>query len=179
MPYIPSGSELLNPVQILERAGIRAGMQVADLGCGTIGHMVIPAARMVGERGKVFGVDILKNALSGVEGRARLEGITNIETVWGDFSVPGGVRIKGGSLDLVMFVNNEPSEAMLKEGARLIKPGGTLLIVDWKPTASPIGPPTKDRVAAEVMKARATATGFKCIDEFEAGKYHYGLTFNK
>lgn len=163
---------------IWERAGIRAGMRVADLGCGTIGHFVLPAARMVGEKGISYGVDILKGALSGVESRARLEGVGNVETVWGDMTVPGGVRIKG-ALDIVMFANNEPGDVMLKEAARILKPGGRLIIVDWKPSASPFGPPTKDRVAAESMKQRAMAGGYKLIDEFEAGKYHYGLVFMK
>lgn len=179
MPYIPSGSELLNPKQILEHAGIREGMRVADLGCGTIGHFVFPAAHLVGPSGIVYAVDILKSALSGVEGRRKIESVTNVETVWADIEVPNGVKIASASLDLVMLVNNLPKEAMVREAVRLIKPGGKLLVVDWKPAGAPFGPPSKDRVTPGDIAALGQRLGLKPLDSFDAGQYHFGVLFQK
>jgi ubiquinone/menaquinone biosynthesis C-methylase UbiE len=179
MPYIPSGTELLNPFNVLERVGLREGMNAADLGSGSIGHFVFPAARMVGKNGMVYAVDILKSALSGIESRAKIEGVTNVRTVWSDIEIVGATNIPPGSLDLVMLVNNLPKQTMVSEAARLTKPGGRVLVVDWKPTAAPFGPPSKDRVDKEAIKVMANTDKLQLKEEFEAGQYHYGLIFLK
>lgn len=179
MPYIPSGTELLNPFSVLEHTGLREGMDAADLGCGAIGHFVFPAARMVGKSGTVYAVDILKSVLSAVESRAKIEGTTNVRTVWSDVEIVGATNIPPGSLDVTMVVNNLPKQGMISEAARLTKPGGVVLVVDWKPTAAPFGPPSKDRVDKEAVKAMAAADKLRLKEEFEAGQYHYGLTFVK
>lgn len=179
MPYIPSGTELLNPFQILERAGVREGMNGVDLGCGAIGHFIFPLARMVGKNGTVYAVDILKSALSGIESRAKIEGVTNVRTVWSDIEIVGATNIPPGSLEIVILANNLPKQSMVAEAVRLLKPGGLLLIVDWKPSASPFGPPSKDRVDKEAAKALALAEKLQLKDEWEAGQYHYALLFLK
>ncbi|TAL19414.1 methyltransferase domain-containing protein [Patescibacteria group bacterium] len=179
MPYLPSGTELLNPFQILERAGVKEGMRVADLGSGAIGHFVFPAGRMVGKNGAVYAVDILKSALAGVESRAKIEGAANVQTVWADIEVVGATNIPAGTLDIVLLINNLPKQSMVAEAVRLLKPGGKLLVVDWSPTASPFGPPSKDRVDKETAKRLAAEQKLRLKDEFQAGRYHYGLVFEK
>ncbi len=179
MPTIPSTSELLNPKQILERAGIRQGMNVADMGCGAQGHFVFPAAQLVGKSGKVWAVDILKSALSAIESRARFENATNVEPLWSDIEIYKGTKIADASLDMVMLMNNLPKEAMIKEAVRLVKPGGKLVVVDWKITGTPFGPPSAKRREPTQIKIDVEKMGLKLIDEFEAGQYHYGLVFVK
>lgn len=179
MIYIPSGTELLNPPEILKRAGIAEGMKVVDMGCGSAGHFVFAAAHMVGEKGRVYGVDILKSALGGVESRGKIEGVTNVDTIWSDIEVYNGTKIASGSIDLVLIINNEPNEAMLKESARLVKEGGKFVLVDWEKTVAPFGPPTKDRLDKETVKKQAAALGFGNVEEFKAGPYHFGLIFTR
>ena len=156
--HIPSGSELLNPVSLLERAGIREGWRVADLGCGT-GYFIIPAARIIGQNGLAYGVDILKSALAATESRARLENVRNIKLVWSDLDVPGATKIKEASLDLAMLINNRVHETMIQEAIRLLKSGGNLLVIDWKTTATPFGPQAAERVSAEEAKVKAKKYG--------------------
>ena len=57
------GSVLLDVNLILKKAGIGDKMVVANLGCGASGHFVFPVADLVGKKGKVFAVDILKTVL--------------------------------------------------------------------------------------------------------------------
>lgn len=179
MPYIPSGGEVLDPPAILATLGLAEGMFVADLGCGTSGHFVFPAARMVGVKGKVYAIDILKSALAGIDSRRKIEGATNVEEVWADIEVSGGTRIPDNSVDRALLVNVRGKLGMLKEAWRILKNGGKLLVVDWKPTAAPFGPPTKDRRPSEATKADAAQLGYKLEKEFDAGQYHYGLIFMK
>ncbi|MDP3771035.1 MAG: methyltransferase domain-containing protein [bacterium] len=180
---LTSATELLNPVTLLERVGLRAGMHVADLGCGVTGHYIIPAARIVGNEGKAYAVDIQKSALAATESRAKLDGVTNITTVWSDIERLGAARIPLASLDLVMIMNTlhltrDRNQAMA-EAARLAKSGGSVLVVEWKTDATAIGPAANRRIGKDDVRTAAKAAGLTERTEIEAGPYHYGLIFSK
>lgn len=183
MTYIPTGRELIDPFKFLEEAGIRSGMYVADFGCGTLGHYVFPAAQLVGPEGKVYAIDILKSVLEGIESHMKLESANNVETLWGDIEKPNGVRLKNGSLDLVILANNlflsQQQPALFKECYRTLKRGGRLAVAEWKPTGVTIGPPREALVAKEDAEKVAEKAGFTLIKSFEPGKYHYGLLLAK
>lgn len=181
---ITGGQQLLDPIKILQKAGIAEGMAIADLGCGTVGHFVMPAARMVGNKGKVYAVDILQSALSGVRSRAKLEGVTNIETVWSDLEVYGGTDIPENSLDLALLVNIlfqvGGYREVLREAVRLVKIGGIIEVIDWKMTDIPsFGPNPKNRVKKEEVLNSAEELNLSLKEEFEAGRYHFGMIFIK
>lgn len=180
MMYIPTGSELLDAEKILTRLDLKAGMKIANLGCGNSGHFVFPSARIVGEGGVVYAVDILKSALSSIESKSKLQNFKNVVPVWSDIEIFGGAKeIADGSCDAAYLVNLHVKPAMLKEALRTLKKGGKLLLVDWKAVATPFGPPTKDRVSAEEAKKRAAAEKLELLEEFEAGPYHWGLIYRK
>lgn len=178
-----SGCELLNPFRVLERAGIREGMHVGDLGCGAIGHFVFPAAQLVGPDGLVYAVDILRDALEIIERRARDEQYANIKCVWSDFDVFRAAHIPDADLDLTLLVNNlyhsQHRTNLVKEMARLTKPGGTVLVVDWLPTATGVGPTLNRRIGPKQAKEIFEVPEFLLTDEFGAGKAHYALVLQR
>src|SRR5687767_68910 len=53
---------------VLHRAGIREGMTVLDVGCG-VGDVTLAAARMVGPKGGVIGIDRAEEALQTARAR--------------------------------------------------------------------------------------------------------------
>lgn len=177
------GNKLIDARVLLEQAGVREGYLVAELGCGASGHFVFPAAHMVGHKGRVYAVDILKSVLSAIESRAKLEGADNVEGVWADLEKSGGMKIADGSVDLTMLVNDlsqiSGKETVVREAARITKPGGTLVVGDWKATAAPLGPPPERRITPDAVKQLVGQAGFELTKEFEAGPYHFGLVFRK
>ena len=178
--YIPTGSELLNSDKVLEKVGLKAGMTVVDLGCGTSGHFVFPSAKMVGENGKVYAVDILKSALSSIESRAKMQNFHNVEAIWSDIEVEGATEVPKGSCDAVYLINVHAKQGMIKEALRLLKKGGKLLLVDWKATATALfGPASADRVSAEEVKKRVKEFNLNLEEEFDAGPHHWGLIYRK
>src|SRR6266699_6514702 len=64
--------QLFNPFtrRLLKDAGLRAGMQVLDVGCGP-GDVSLLAAELVGEQGSVIGVDTNASVLQIAQARAQ------------------------------------------------------------------------------------------------------------
>ncbi len=168
---------------LLEEAGLEEKMKIADLGCGSRGYFAIQAAKLIGEDGLVYAVDIIKSALQNVKNTARLFGITNLRTVWADIEVLGSTKIPAESIDLAMLNNmlfqNEKIDQIMKEVFRILKKQGKLLITEWKKTEVPLGPPVERRLSAEEVKKYAEEIGLHFQKELEAGPYHYVLIFIK
>ncbi len=178
---IRSGTELINPFKLLERVGVREGNRVADLGCGALGHFVFPAAQLVGGTGAVFAVDIQKSVLKQIEKGAKDQQFWNITPVWSDIEVFRATHIDEGTLDLTLLVNNlflaQNREQLIREMARLTRPGGRIVVVEWKPTKSPIGPSPENRMSKEEAKREMKSSLLDFHDEFDAGEFHYGLIY--
>lgn len=180
---VVGGNALIDVNLILQKVGIGDKMKIADLGCGSSGHFVFPPASLVGKKGKVYAVDILKTVLETMNKRIRQDNIANIETVWSDLEVFGATKIESGSLDVAMLNNtlylSHKRAEMIREAARMIKKGGKLLIVEWKNIAAPVGPPAEAKVNKNMLEISAKKFGLQLEEDFEAGKYHYGLIFVK
>lgn len=178
-----SGTELINPFKLLERVGLRRGWHVADMGCGATGHFVLPAAQLVGPDGLVYAVDIRRDFLEHIERLARHEQFFNIKTVWADMDVFGATRIEPGTLDLCLLVNNlflsQNRPALIREMSRLTKPGGRILVVEWKAVATAVGPPTERRLTPEQSQAICQTPYMELLDEIDVGHSHYGLLYER
>lgn len=181
---IAGGNELLNPEQLLkEILKIAYDAKVADFGCGSMAFFTLQAAKLVGDKGIVYAVDVLKDVLSSAESRSRQEGLYNIKTIWSNIEKVGVTKIPEQSLDYILLVNTlfqtKKHKEVLAEAKRLLKPGGKLMVVDWLTAGGPIGPTREMRIDAEQVKRLAMEVGYKTEKEFVAGKNHYGVIFVK
>ncbi|MDD4290590.1 MAG: class I SAM-dependent methyltransferase, partial [Patescibacteria group bacterium] len=86
-------------------------------------------------------------------------------------------------LDLAMLVNvlfeSVDVSKMLKEAVRLLKPDGKILIIDWKNIGVPFGPKIDRRVNQPQIKEYLEVFGLRLQEEFDAGKYHFGMIYKK
>lgn len=171
----------LNPQKILNEIGIQPGMVVADFGSGA-GYFAILAAKMVGEKGKVYALDVQKSALESIRSKAKMEGIFNIETVWCNLEIPGGSKLSDDFADLVLLVNilfqSQKQIDIIKEAKRVLKSKGRLVVADWLPDV-PMGPKGGNIPSKENVRKLAGGEGLVFEREFDAGIYHYGLVFTK
>jgi len=183
MPASTGGNTLIDVNLLFSKAQIGDRMKVADLGCGSSGHFVFPGARIVGKRGIMYAVDILRTALEAINKRARVENFANIKIIWSDLEVFGATKIETGSLDVGLLINtlyqSHKRAEILRESIRLLKKNGKLVIVEWKNIAAPFGPPAEERVKKDLLENAVKKLGLKPEDEFEAGPYHYGLIYTK
>ena len=183
MNKIIGGNILIDINLILEKTGTRDKSILADLGCGASGHFIFPAASIVGKRGKIYAVDILKTVLETINKRIKQENLDNVETIWSDIEVFGATKIESGSIDTALLMNtlyqsNKRAE-IIRESTRMVKKGGKLVIIEWKNITSPLGPPAEKRVKKDLLQIAGKKLGLHFEEEFEAGHYHYGLVFSK
>ena len=72
--------EAVKPLELLQRAGVQAGEIILDWGCGA-GFFAVPAARLVGEAGKVVAVDVQPEMVTATKEAAAKAGLANVEVM--------------------------------------------------------------------------------------------------
>jgi ubiquinone/menaquinone biosynthesis C-methylase UbiE len=136
--------------QLIERSGIKKGMHVLDLGCGS-GAFTPFVARTVGEKGKVYALDIQVDMLKQLErklSKPENRDIKNIKLIEGNaYELP----FEDNSLDLVNMVTVlqeiPDRNRALQQVKRVLKPGGFLAVTElfpdpdypWKSTTIKLG----------------------------------------
>jgi ubiquinone/menaquinone biosynthesis C-methylase UbiE len=96
----PPREEWQPPDKIMDAIGIKPGMVIGEPGAGN-GYMTFYLAERVGGKGKVYANDISRSALDEIVGRAKREGIENIEIVMGEIEDP---VFPVDDLDMVIMV---------------------------------------------------------------------------
>ncbi len=172
----------VEPQNVLLQLGLSEGARVGDFGCGS-GHYALAASAIVGSEGRVFAVDIQEDMLTRLKDDSARRGARNIDFIWGDVEKPGGTKLKDSSLDSAILSNTcfqfDEKESAVTEVKRVVKSGGTVLLVEWSGEHGGMGP-TKDRVilpqTAETLFSEA---GFLKVKSFSAGPHHYAVVFRK
>jgi len=168
----------MNPDKIVEKLNIKSGMIVADFGCGA-GYFTIPIAKIIKNSGKVYAIDVLKESLENVLGKAKLYDLLNIETVRSNIEIAGGSKIKSASVDLVILANIlfqcNDHDSVLSEAKRILKNDGSIVVVDWIPKKVPLGPKYEHCLSEENVKKLSIKNGLKVVKKIDAGSQHYGM----
>ena len=176
---------IINIPEILKKCGLKPGQTVVDLGTGREGRFALAAGKVIGDYGKVWAVDISKEILPAIDTKATMLGINNVKTLWADLELENSTQnhIPDGTVDLVILATvlyqSKKQPEILKEAVRMLKDGGKLVIVEWIPENTPIGPPLKLRVHPDVVKQVVNKMKLMLLEEFPAGQYHYGMIFQK
>jgi len=165
-----------DPVVILADIGLGEGIVVIDVGCGQ-GFFALPAARRVGNSGRVFGIDIDPEAVAMMMERAGSEGLQNIEGVVGT----GEETVIGeGCADVVFFGIDlhdfSDPKKVLANARRMMKTSGRLVDLDWKKEETPFGPPLHIRFSEEEAAELIEGAGFSVIEVRNIPPWFYRIT---
>jgi len=126
--------KFFEPKRILESAGIRSGMKVLEIGCGT-GFFTIPAGQMLGSNGSLIAMDMLPISVETVAKKVQAANLSQIvRVVKGDAL---DTKLEKGNLDEVIIFGVIPApmlpmEKLMDEMHRILRPGGIMAV--WPPS---------------------------------------------
>jgi len=121
--------------EVFRRAGLRAGMTVLDIGSG-VGDVSLLAARLVGPKGAVLGIDRAASSVQTANGRATALGINHVRFEQADldrFEADQTFDALVGRLVLLYLA--DPAD-ILKRLSRHLRPGGIVAFQEFDMTAT-------------------------------------------
>lgn len=152
---------------------MKPGFTLIDVGCGN-GFFALPAARLVGEKGKVFGFDANAEAIGMLKKTAMKEGLRNLNLRVG---MAEETVLCDACADIVFFgiVLHDFKDAsrVLSNAKRMLKSTGRLVDLDWKKEPMNFGPPLRIRFSEEKAVSLIEAADFKINSVRAAGPHHY------
>src|SRR5579872_185961 len=171
----------LDPAQVLAHAGIPRGAKIADLGCGN-GYYPVALAKLAGEDGEVYAVDVQDDVLEATVSMARHSGVNNVYTIRHNLELPG-LKIAENSCDVAVLASTlhqtKNKKNVLRQAYKVLKTGGRLIIIEWKKTNLLFGPEMGRRVSEQEIQELLTQNGFRFLSEMPADHYHYALIYIK
>ena len=166
---------------IVDAVAPRPGQALADVGAGTGLFTRLFAAR-VGPQGRVYAVDIARSFVEGNLERARAERLDNVV---GIVSTQTDTRLEPASVDLVFICDAyhhfEDPPAMLASIRRALRPGGTLVMIDFEriPGVTPGWLLRHVRAGKEEFRREIEAGGFRFAGEVKLMRENYFLRFTR
>ena len=173
----PARDAYQKPDAVVEALRLQSGQAVADVGAGT-GYFSIRLAHAVGERGRVYAVDVSPDMVRHLNRRVRDAGIANVVSVLAPEDDP---LLREGSVDLVFICNVwhhiEDQEGYLQHLQRALRPGGRLVMIDFEKRELPVGPPVAMKIAREDLIAQLEKSGWAVAREHDILPYQFFLEF--
>ncbi|MDX1478958.1 MAG: class I SAM-dependent methyltransferase [Saprospiraceae bacterium] len=165
------------PDLVLNLLGDLTDKTVADIGAGT-GYF---AFRIAAIGGNVIAIDIDDRAISWMnrEKERYPEDVRKrFETRLATATDPG---LKADEVDMVLMVNTymyiSDRERYLRDLIPAIKPGGKVIIVDFKKKETQIGPAVAQRIAATEVQRELTTAGYAIVNSDDnALEFQYIIT---
>ena len=172
----PERRKFQDPEAILARLGLKDGDIFVDIGCGG-GYFALPAARILGRSGKLYGFDKNAEGIEALKGLANAEGLNNLELSVGDAEqmLPCESRADFAFFGLVVCHLAEPVKIM-ENARKMLKPDGRLAVFDWKKKPTKQGPPLEQRHSEGEVVDFIKAAGFGPVMVEDCGNYHYLIT---
>jgi ubiquinone/menaquinone biosynthesis C-methylase UbiE len=162
-----------DPEVILSDIGLKPGMTFLDVGCGD-GFFALPAARIVGPAGQVFGLDSNSRGIETLRKKAEKEGLRNLTL---RTARAEDVILCQACADMVFFGivmhDFQDPQKVLKNAHQMLKMDGKLVNLDWKKIEMEFGPPVGKRFAEATASQMIESTGFSVETVKNSGEYHY------
>lgn len=109
--------------------GLRLGMRVLDIGCGS-GDVVRLAAEIVGETGSVLGLDLDEQAIASATARSAQWPGLNVSFRVGEASAAANVGQFDALIGRFVLMHQPNPAAVLAQAVRAVRPGGLVIFVE-------------------------------------------------
>ncbi|MGD9045826.1 MAG: methyltransferase domain-containing protein [Desulfobacterales bacterium] len=174
---------LIDTAKFFRELDLKEGVTFLDVACGR-GSYSLAASDIVGKEGRVYAVDLWEEGILNLRKEAASKGNRNLEAFVSDVSQ--NIPIENACVDVCLMatvlhdlVGDQVEQGALKEIVRIMKPEGTLVIVEYKKEDGPQGPPKPVRLSSQEVDTLVSPYGFRQKHLTEIGDNHYMQIFNK
>lgn len=156
---------------VLEKLALPRDAVIGDLGCGP-GLFTLAFAHAC-PAGVVYASDIEPAQLDRVRAKAEADGLPNVVPV---LAGPHDPHFPRDRFDLVFIADTyhhlEDRVAYLRRLRTVLRPGGRLVLLEYKPGELPVGPPASHKLPSGVMDREMELAGYVLIDRFATHAWH-------
>ncbi|MEO1412087.1 MAG: methyltransferase domain-containing protein [Bacteroidota bacterium] len=153
------------PFEVIQQIGDLKGKTVADIGAGPLGYFSILIAAQ-NEVDKVIAIDIDQAALDYIED-AKKKWTDHLEKIETRLALPDDPRLQEREVDVVLIVNTaiyfKDRINYFRNLRKGLRPGGQLVIIDFKKRNTPVGPPAESRISLFDMERELQEAGYTQI----------------
>lgn len=179
---------------LLKELKVQPGQIICDLGCGN-GFYALKLAKLVGEKGKIVGVDIQKEMLDMLEENAKGEGYTververgrpaeqgqaKFELILGAYHDP---YLAPDSLDMIFLadVYHEFSHPvhMLKTMRGALKKDGLLVLAEFRMEDPKVPIKLLHKMSKDQIMKEIPENGYKLVREFDGLPWQHLMFFQR
>lgn len=173
----PDRLRWLPPAEVVAALHVQPGEVIVDIGAGT-GYFALPLANAAGPGGKVYAVDAQTEMLSLLAGKSHDSALAKIELIQAEANATG---LPQRSCDIAFMANVwhefDDRAAVVAEATRLLRPGGRIGILDWRPDVEPEhGPPLEHRLSPGDAIAVLRSAGAAQLSSVNVGSYSWLVT---
>jgi ubiquinone/menaquinone biosynthesis C-methylase UbiE len=173
----PKRDAYQKPHEVLTALNIKPGEVIADIGAGS-GYFAFRLAHFVGDKGKVYAVDVSPDMIRFINRRIRETKTTNVVALLAD---PDDPLLPDASVNRFFFSeswhhidNQKKYLALIK---KMLKPRGEVVMIDFHKKELPVGPPLQMKIAREDVIKQMETNGFRLSKEHAFLPYQYFLVF--
>lgn len=183
----PKREEWEKTSEIIRSIDLKPAEKVADIGSGP-GYYTFQFAKLVGDQGRVYAIDLVQEHLNRVEKFAKDNNIQNVETI---NSTPGNTigAVPDGQIDMafmcslyhnVYAMSKEVDRASFVESIKkALKPNGRLVVVDNALVDASQVPYHGPYIAKELVVSQFKYHGLRLVSESAPIPQRYILIFKK
>jgi ubiquinone/menaquinone biosynthesis C-methylase UbiE len=168
---------------IMKMIGLKEGQTFMDGGCAN-GHFSLSASKIVGNKGRVFAIDIHEPSLEILRKEIKENSISNIVILNRDLR--DVTQFGSGSMDHFFMSNvmhgivfNGEADSVLEAIKRSLKKGGTLSLLEWDKNNVVQGPPKDHRLSYLEAIDILAPFGLEPEKNIMASKEHVLMVFKK
>ncbi|MBN1847797.1 MAG: class I SAM-dependent methyltransferase [Deltaproteobacteria bacterium] len=176
-----SSIDLVDEKKLFDELQIHDGDTFLDVACGNGAYSII-ASRYAGGSGHVYAVDLWKEGIESLERQIQIQDIKNIHASVADVS--DHIPVADRSVDICLLatvlhdlIQDKTDAGTLKEIKRVLKPEGTLAIVEFKKIDSPPGPPIRIKLSPEELEKHLQPYSFDMTRMIDVGTFTYLALF--
>lgn len=169
---------------IIEGIHLAEGETIADIGCGS-GYFTYKFSKLVGQKGKVFGLELKDEHISSLQKFLDSEKITNVEVIKGNedsLVLPQMVdKMFMCSLYHIMYgvTSDKSRDTYLTSLVKFLKKDGELIIVDNGPVDDETLPYHGPYISKELIIKQLSFYGLELTDYRQIIPQRFMLTFKK